>query len=122
MHSLSSGYSKIFDGIWSCASLLVHTPKPLVDSSLQRTADLLRRKGKFSLSYIQEQRSGKYDNLRLSSTGNIKYFSQPNPTLIRMIAEKYNLKEIYFRATDFEIEGRLIQKNFFANHIFEKIK
>ncbi len=122
MHSLSSSRSGIFDGVWSCTSLFVHTPKQSATSSLKTLTKLLKYKGKFCLSYIQEQKPGKYNKLLLSSTGNIKYFSQPNPDFIRTITEKLGLKEIYFRATDFEVKGKLIQKEFFANHIFEKIK
>ncbi len=122
MHNLSSSCSEIFDGIWSCASLLVHTPKQMIYSSLKAVIDLLKPNGKFSLSYIQEQIPGKYNKLLISSTGNVKYFSQPDPRLIRKIAKECGLKERYFRITDFEIKGKLIQKDFFANHIFEKTK
>lgn len=107
-------------GVWSCTSLLVHTPKKLVESTIKSYANLLWPEGKFALSYIKEQTAGKYDNLLRSSTGNIKYFSQPNPNEIRKIAEKYDLKEIYFKITDFEIKGKLVKKDFFANHIFKK--
>jgi len=111
---------ELFNGIWSCTSLLVHTPKSLIEPSIKKMAKSLTIKGKLGLCYIQEQISGQYNKLFLSSTGNIKYFSQPRPGLIKKIAEKYGLKEIFFGITDYEIENKLIQKNFFANHIFEK--
>ncbi len=119
MHALKP-YAELFHGIWSCTSFLVHTPKELVEPSLKILSGLLKPNGKFGLSYIQEQSAGKYNRLILSSTGNIKYFSQPNPNFIRKIAQEYGLNEIFFRITDYEVKGKLVQKDFFANHIFEK--
>ncbi len=121
MHALKL-YTGLFHGIWSCTSFLVHTPEELIEPSLKIFARLLKPKGKFGLCYIQEQPAGKYNRLILSSTGYIKYFSQPNPKIIQKIAKKCSLNEIFFRITDYEIKGKLIQKDFFANHIFEKGK
>lgn len=111
---------KKFHGIWSCAALFVHTPKELIKPAIKLWSDYLFIGGKFYLSYINGRMTERYNKLLRSSSGNIKYFSQPDYVEIRKVAKKYGLKELMFRITDFEIHGKLIQKNFFANHIFEK--
>lgn len=111
-----------FHGIWSCTALLVHTPKELIEPTIKLWSDCLFIGGKFYLSYIDGRATGRYNKLLRSSSGNIKYFSQPDYVKIKKIAKKCGLKELLFRITDFEVKGRLIRKNFFVNHIFEKEK
>lgn len=113
---------RAFHGIWACTSLFVHTPKELIESTVKLWSNCLFIGGKFCLSYINGKTTGRYNKLLRSSSGNIKYFSQPNPDKIRKIAKECGLKELLFRITDFEIKGRLIRKNFFVSHIFEKEK
>ena len=126
MHRLNQKNAKtlnqIFNGIWSCTSLLTHTPKELVKPTIKLWTDCLLPGGKFYLSYINGKATGYYDYLQLSSTGYIKYFSQPDPDKIKKVAEKCGLKEIFFGSNDYSIKGKLKVKDFFVSHIFEKKK
>lgn len=124
MHNLYSLPPKLieerFDAIWSCAALLVHTPHSLIHPTFHQISELLLPNGIFSLSYTREQIAGQYDKLLLSSTGAIKYFSQPDPEKITEIAEQYDLKLEQQTFNDMEVNGQVKIKELFVSQLFRK--
>ena len=124
MHNFSSlnmiTYKPLFSGIWSCAALFTHTPLELLDVALHSVSSSISQDGIFFVSYTNGQATGIYDKLLLSSTGIIKYFSQPNPKQITDIAERYNLYLEKEKFNDFEVNGVIKKKNLFVSQFFRK--
>ena len=110
-----------YAGIWSCTAMFTHTPQSLLEASVKSLVPLTKKGTIFAASYTNGQVSGHYDKLLISSTGRIKYFSHPDPTEIRQLAQKYGfalLKESY---SDFEIPNRPPVKRMFVSQFFEKV-
>lgn len=123
MHRLISlpEYSR-FHGIWSCTALFTHTPRELMDSAMRDVAGLLCEDGIFFTSYTSGRPDGRYDKLLLSSTGRIKYFSQPDPKEIRSLAEKYGMELTHQTLDDYVIDGKVIKEDLFASQFFRKVR
>lgn len=110
------------DGIWSCAALFTHTPKELLAPVLSRISNGLKRGGVFGASFTQAQKGEKYDKLLLSSTGEIKYFSQPKAAMIAKEAKSYGLLLVQETYDDMcNAEGKVIKKDLFATLFFKKV-
>lgn len=109
-----------FSGIWSCTALFTHTPHSLIQPSLHQISEILTPNGIFSISYTNGKASGQYDKLLLSSTGRVKYFSQPNPEEISEIAKKYNLILEHQGFADMEVNGQIKKKDLFVSQLFRK--
>jgi len=110
-----------FDGIWSCAALLTHTPSTQVQRTIEKVSGLLNKGGILFLSYTNGREDGHYDKLLLSSTGRIKYFSQPDPDFVSQTAIGCSLKLLSESFGDFEVGGKILKKNLFASQFFKKI-
>lgn len=112
----------LFDGIWSCAALFTHTPKELIRPALSQIANGLKRGGVFGTSFTQAQDSEGYDKLLASSTGEIKYFSQPRVRTIIESAKSCGLHLIRESYDDMcNSEGKIIKKDLFATLFLQKI-
>jgi SAM-dependent methyltransferase len=109
----------LFNGIWSCASLFTHTPHELLDPTLKMISNILRPDGIFFVSYTNGLVTGKYNKLVLSSTGQIKWFSQPDPNEIVEIAAQYGLTLIEESSFD-DYTGPDFQEDLFVSHFFQK--
>ncbi|MBI2121888.1 MAG: class I SAM-dependent methyltransferase [Candidatus Sungbacteria bacterium] len=119
MHAFVGGMLQGFDGIWSCTSLFTHTPYGLLETAMNSVSQALKSGGIFFASYTNG-RGGKYDNLRVSRTGEIKYFSQPDPDEIKALAGKFGLILTQESFSDFELNGKVIKKDLFASQFFRK--
>ena len=119
MHDCASLGEQPFDGVWSSAALFMHTPQELLRPALEHVASVIKSGGIFGVSYANNSAGLSYDNLRLSSTRAIKYFSRPTPTQIASLAESagFLLREEQF--DDFETGG-VLKKNFFIVQFFQK--
>jgi len=121
MHNVDLQLFGPFDGIWSCTALFTHTPRALVEKSMRSVADALKSGGIFFASYTSGRVDGRYNKLLLSSTGRIKYFSQPDPDLITKIASDHGLKLEKESFSDFEVGGKVLKKDLFVSQFFRKI-
>lgn len=122
MHDIDRAYfSENFDGILCCTSLLTHTPKELVEPSLASLSQLLKTDGTLLLTYINRLSNNPYDKLKLSQTGHIKYFSQPDPDDIVAVAEAFGLKLTKQTMNDFEVDGVVKVKNLFVAQFYRKL-
>lgn len=120
MHDLGHAHlPDKYEGVWSCAALFTHTPRALVSATLQGVASVLIDKGIFVVSYPCGKAGEPYDSLLYSRTGEIKYFSKPEPTLIAVEAEKagFSLRKQTFSDL---IRGTEVKKDFFVSQIFQK--
>jgi len=118
IHDVSSTIDGTFHGVWSCASLLTHTPRALVHRALVSIASILESKGVLGVCYPSRNK-GDYDNLRYSRTGRVKYFSRPEVSEIVSEAEVAGFQLIYESRADLERDGN-IQKDFFTTQFFQK--
>lgn len=124
MHEMGA-WAKIqegwFAGVWSCASFLTHTPRQWVDPMLAQIAVLLKPDGIFAVSYTQRQKGGVYDKLKLSSTGEIKYFSHPDPAEVLDLAAGYGLLPIRrMRTSDYVGASGEVVPDLFVTQFFRK--
>ncbi len=110
-----------YDGIWSCAALYTHTPRQLIGPAMESATAAIKPGGILFLSYTNGSVEAKYDKLLLSSTGRIKYFSQPEPAIIWATAKKFGLEMTKESFSDFEINGKIIKKDLFVSQFFKKI-
>ena len=110
---------KPFAGIWSCTALFTHTPRELINPAMQSIIRLLDKSGVFFTSYLNRL-GGPYDKLLLSSTGKIKYFSHQNPEEIAEVAKACGLTLQSQSFSDFEIQGKVVKKDFFVSQLFRK--
>jgi len=118
MHNLEPDL-KDFDGIWSCTSLFTHTPLSMLDEAMRGVSLALKQRGIFFTSYTCGDRQN-YDKLKISSTGRIKYFSQPSPEHIAEIAKNHGLILKAQSFDDFEVDGKTIKENLFVSQFFKK--
>jgi len=110
-----------FDAIWSCTALFTHTPRAQLFPAMESVARILKNNGIFFASYTSGRVDGRYDKLLLSSTGRIKYFSQPDPDEIAKIAQTCGLKLEKELFSDFEVGGKVLKKDLFVSQFFRKI-
>ncbi|MDO8558202.1 MAG: class I SAM-dependent methyltransferase [bacterium] len=108
------------EGIWSCTALFTHTPQKLANESLRAVAEFLKSGGVFFASYTNGNVAGAHDKLLASSTGRIKYFSQPNPEVVADLARHHGLHLIQESVSDFEIGGKVVQRGLFCSQFFRK--
>ena len=111
----------LIDGIWSCTALFTHTPVDLFEPAMKGAASILRQGGVAFFSYTNGNATGQTEKLLLSSTGHIKYFSQPNPNVIESLANKFGL--VLARAPEYnhmEHDGKIIVPNLFVSQFFVK--
>lgn len=120
MHNIDVVELGHYDAIWSCTALFTHTPRSLIEPAMQSVATVLKSGGILFLSYTNGQTETKYDKLLFSSTGRIKYFSQPDPAIIWFAAKKYGLELEKESFSDFEVNGALIKKGLFVSQFFRK--
>jgi SAM-dependent methyltransferase len=109
-----------FDGIWSCASLFTHTPHQLLQPTMRKVASLLKPGGIFFTSYTTRTHKERYDKFLASSSGGVRYYSQPTAEEIATLARDHSLT---LRSTGFDdliINGKTIQRNRFVNQFFVK--
>lgn len=108
------------EGVWSCTALFTHTPRSLLFPAMESVAKALDLQGVFFTSYTSGRAEGRYNKLLLSSTGRIKYFSQPDPDEITEVAKMCGLKLEKQSFSDFEINGKVIKKDLFVSQFFRK--
>ncbi len=89
MHDFYLEDGKKYDGVWSCTSLFTHTPRQMQTSAVVSLSKIIRPGGFLFLSYTYGKTPEAYDNLFMSSTGEIKYFSKPMPADITTLVEHY---------------------------------
>ncbi len=109
-----------FDGIWSCTALFTHTPVQMFQLAMGSVSGALKSGGVFFASYTNGVADGQHDKLLLSSTGRVKYFSQPSPEEITDLAEQHGLILKAQMFSDFEIRGKVIKENLFVSQFFKK--
>lgn len=84
-------------------------------------AKALKPGGLFFASYTSGLADGgRYDKLLLSSTGRIKYFSQPDPSQIAAAAGLNGLLLVSESLSDLEAKGRVIKKDLFVSQLYRK--
>lgn len=120
MHVLKPEVVGMFDGAWSCTALFTHTPREWIHSSLRGVASVLATGGIFFVSYTNGKADGRYDKLLLSSTGRIKYFSQPDPDEITARAKEAGLTLSSETYNDHIVNGTILKKNLYASQLFVK--
>lgn len=111
---------EFFNGIWSCTSLFTHTA---MDGAhiLRTVAGLLKKDGIFFVSYTNGTADEhRYDRLLVSSTGHIKYFSQPNPKEIVRIADMAGLSLISETFSDFKRPNAPVKERLFVSQFYKK--
>lgn len=113
-------YKKRFAGIWSCTSLLTHTPQCRVIETVQSAATMLAPGGTLFLSYTAREPHQPYDKFIVSSTERYKHFSHQVPSEIAAIATHFGLTLKKQTMSNFEVKGKIIAKNLFANQFFIK--
>lgn len=111
-----------FDGIWSCTTLFTHMSDDVsMEGALISTAGLLKKDGIFFTSYTngtaEEKKRHKF---LVSSTGHIKYFSQPNPRWIAQMADSEGLSLIAETYSDMERPNAPVKKRLFVSQFFRK--
>src|SRR3989339_471462 len=121
IHNIKFNYPTEFDAVWACASLFTHTPRNLIEPAIESIVNLMKTNGIFFLSYTHGANKP-YNKLLLSSTGRIKWFSQPNPEEIVSIAQKYGLIQIEDSKFDDYRKGKDIKKDMFVSHFFQKTR
>jgi len=124
MHSIeiSDGSGPIlFDGLWSCTALFTHTPQDRLEEAMESAVNALKPGGIFFVSYTNGRVGGAYDKLILSSTGRIKWFSQPDPDELIILAQKYGLEPIEESSFDDYAKGADFAKDLFVSHFFRKL-
>lgn len=120
MHNIDPTNFGNYDGIWSCAALFTHTPYQLLALAMESMSKVLKPGGLFFTSYTNGIIDGQYDKLLASSTGRIKYFSQPNPEEIADLAKRCGMILKAQMFSDFEIRGKVIKENLFVSQFFKK--
>ncbi len=125
MHDLTflqdgHGPATKFSGIWSCAALLTHTPRTLVETALKNVAGHLKPDGIFFTSYTSGKASGGYNKLLISSTGRIKYFSHPEPAAVESIAGSTGLRLIRESYDHYLVKGQVVVPRLFVSQLYEK--
>lgn len=113
-------YPGDFDGVWSCTALFTHTPAQMFGLAMDSVSRVLKSGGVFFASYTNGAADGQHDKLLLSSTGRVKYFSQPSPEEITNLAEQYGMVLKAQMFSDFEIRGKVIKENLFVSQFFKK--
>ncbi|TSC77857.1 MAG: hypothetical protein G01um101429_928 [Parcubacteria group bacterium Gr01-1014_29] len=108
-------YASYFAGVWSCTALFTHTPHVLLEPAIKSVVRVLKTGGVFFTSYTNGMIGGVYDKLLASSTGYVKYFSQPDPEEIRRIAKKHGLILLEQAFSDYKDKKAL-----FVSQIFRK--
>lgn len=109
-----------FDGVWSCAALFTHTPQAYLVDTITSIASVVKDGGVFYTTYTNGLTEGTYDKLLLSSTGRIKYFSHPNPSIIAEIARQRGLSLASEQFSDMEVNGKVIKKDLFVSQLYRK--
>lgn len=119
MHAFTDELLYDFDGVWSCTALFTHTLYGLLEKAMRSVKEALNSKGVFFVSYING-RGDKYDHLRISTTGEVKYFSQPDPDEITELAGKFGLVLVQEEFNDHEVDGKVVRKDLFVSQFFRK--
>jgi SAM-dependent methyltransferase len=109
-----------FDGIWSCTALFTHTPHDLLQTAMRSVANVLKPGGVFFVSYTNGRPSGRYNKLILSSTGRIKWFSQPDPDEIISLAARCGMKLMADSTFSDYAQGADFARDLFVSHFFRK--
>ena len=120
MHHKNFANPSRYDGIWSCTALFTHTPRSLLDTAMEGVCYRLKPGGLFFTSYTNGCVDEQYDKLLLSSTGYVKYFSQPDPDEITKLAKKYDMTLKAQMFSDFEVDGKILKPNLFVSQFFRK--
>lgn len=125
MHNIEinglGGCTEYFDGVWSCTALFTHTPWVLLEPAIVSATRVLKPGGIFFASYTNGLADGgRYDRLLVSSTGHVKYFSQPDPSDIARIAKKYGLRLLEQIFSDFIGRDGVVKENLFVSQFFKK--
>ncbi len=118
-HDMDHLASHTFQGVWSCASFLTHTPQAWVEPVLSQIVRVLARGGIFAVSYTQRQPGQAYDYLKLSTTGRIKYFSHPKASDIVELAKRHGLSLERETTSDYVSAGKVV-KDLFVSQFFKK--
>lgn len=120
MHDIALRRAISFDGIWSCTALFTHTPRELLQPAMESVAKALNRGGVFAATYTNGRADGRYDKLLPSSTGRIKYFSQPDPDEIAELAKACSLILESESFSDYRMGDRVVESLFVAQ-FFRKV-
>lgn len=112
-----------FDGIWSCTSLFTHTPKEYLKKTIESVAQIIKTEGIFFTSYkIGLEEGGCYDKLEFSKTGHIKWFSQPDPQEVSIIARGSGFRLMSQRFGNLpDKTGKVLKEKLFVSQFFRKI-
>lgn len=112
--------AEFFDGIWSCTGLFTHSLH-IDPATFKLIASLLKKDGVFFTSYTNgNAEREKRHKFLVSSTGHIKYFSQPNPKDMARMANVAGLSLIAETYSDMERPTAPIKKRLFVSQFFKK--
>jgi hypothetical protein len=111
----------VFDGIWSCASYLIHMPEKLLQSSIEGWGKTLKQGGIFAVSYIPPREDGLTTKVLTSRSapGEIKVFSHYTPEIIDAAFEGAGFAMIDSSTGDYGGRGK-VQEGFFSNAFYRK--
>jgi SAM-dependent methyltransferase len=111
----------VFDGIWSCASFLIHMPEQYLDSSIADWGKTLKEGGVFAVSYIPPRKEGQTTKFLASRSapGEIKVFSHYTPSMVDNAFTKAGFALIDSSSGDYGGRGH-IQRKFFSGAFYKK--
>lgn len=114
---------ELFDGIWACTSLLIHTPLSRLEKAVDFWGKTLKKGGLFEVSYFNPNREGFTSgySIRASSTGEIKIFISPNAEQVQNAFNKAGLFIQRSSINDYVDKSKDIdKKSFFINETYQK--
>jgi len=118
---LGQSVRELFDGIWACTSLLVHTPLERIDSAVAYWGKTLRIGGIFAVSYFTEQGQPKQENLRLSKANEIKPFIRPSQEQVLSAFKQAGMSKLTETKADL-VDGEIKIPAFYISEMYVKEK
>jgi SAM-dependent methyltransferase len=110
----------VFDGLWACASFLIHTPLERVDGALKFWGGTLKQGGIACMSYINPA-LGTGEQLQLSQTGEVKHFARPTQDAIDAACAAAGLERLSTGISDYVDTGKgVTQPAFFRTEFYRK--
>jgi SAM-dependent methyltransferase len=118
----------IFDGIWACTSLLIHTPASRIEGAIKYWSSLVKEDGIFAAGYFNPVLKAPV-SYRLSQGVNeetgeptVKVFMAPPLKLIRDSFAEAGMELISGLSSDYVDNSRNIDKPaFFLNDVYRKV-
>ncbi len=114
---------EMFNGIWACTSLLIHTPLTRLDETVGYWGSTLKPNGLFAVSYFNPNHPNFKEgyNLRMSSTGEIKVFISPGREQLKRAFADAGMKLQNQKIDDYIDKPKGIrEEDFFISEMYSK--